>query len=254
MTCTSHTHFQNDTNLQNVSQAKYLGITLDEKASNKPDLSKRITDTLATITALKYFWTSSSKASWKLLVFNAVVGAKILYGLESLQLLDGDYQRLDAFQQRGLRRILGFPPTFIDRTNTNKAVLEAAGKALSKKNKTVKIETFSETIKRRAISLLGHIVRLPTEDPMKQTSLRRNKPLYPAAKRVGRPKLNWAKETYNNAWTSAKATDPNTPGIEFKATNEQHDYLIHQAELRLPPPPPLTPRNQEPPTLMRWSH
>ena len=28
---TSHTHFQNGTNLQNVSQAKYRGITLDEK-------------------------------------------------------------------------------------------------------------------------------------------------------------------------------------------------------------------------------
>ena len=83
--------------------------------------------------------------------------------------------------------------------------------------------------------MLGHIVRLPTEDPMTQTSLRRNKPLFPAAKRVGRPKLNWAKETYNNAWTTAKAIDPNTPGIEFKATAEQYNYLINKAELRLPP-------------------
>ena len=155
-------------------------------------------------------------ASWKLLVFNAVVGAKILYGLESLQLLENDYQRLDAFQQRGLRRILGIPPTFIDKTNTNKAVLEAAGKALSQKNTNVKMETFSETIKRRAIALLGHIFRLPTEDPMKQTSLRKNKPLYPAAKRVGRPKLIWAKETYTSAWGKAKATDPNTLGDTFK--------------------------------------
>ena len=96
------------------------------------------------------------------------------------------------------------------------------------------METFSETIKRRAISLLGHIVRLPTEDQMKQTSRRKNKPLYPAAKRVGRPKLNWAKETYTNAWEKAKATDPNTPGDKFKATEEQYNYLISKAELRLP--------------------
>ena len=89
--------------------------------------------TLATITTLKYFWKSSAKPSWKLLVFNAVVGAKIPYGLESLQLLDSDYQRLDAFQQRGLRRILGIPPSHIDRTATNKSVLAAAEKVLSKK-------------------------------------------------------------------------------------------------------------------------
>ena len=147
-----------------------------EKASNKPYLNTRITDTLATITTLKYFWKSSAKPSWKLLVFNAVVGAKILYGLESLQLTESDYRRLDAFQQGGLRRILGILPSHLDRTATNQSVLAAAEKARSKKDKNAHVETFSETIKRRAIALLGHIVRLPNEDPMKQTALRRNKP------------------------------------------------------------------------------
>ena len=73
---TSHTNFKNGATLKNVPQAKYLGITVNEKASNKPDLGTTITDTLATITALKYFWKSSAKASWQLLVFNVVVGAK----------------------------------------------------------------------------------------------------------------------------------------------------------------------------------
>ena len=81
----THTHFKDGAKLTNVGHAKYLGISLDEKTSNKPDLNTRITDTLATITTLKYFWQSSAKASWKLMVVNAVVGAKILYGLESPQ-------------------------------------------------------------------------------------------------------------------------------------------------------------------------
>ena len=49
MTGTSHTNFKNGNTLQNVPLAKYLGITIDEKASNKPDLGPRIADTLATI-------------------------------------------------------------------------------------------------------------------------------------------------------------------------------------------------------------
>ena len=85
---------------------------------------------------------------------------------------------------------------------------------------------------------------------MKLTSLRRNKPLYPAAKRVGRPKLNWAKETYNNAWEVAKINDPSTPGTEFRATNEQYEYLINKAELRLPP---FDTKKSRTPPLMRWS-
>ena len=110
----------------NVGEPKYLGITLEEKkTSNKPDLGTRITDTLATITTLKYFWKNSAKSSWECLVFNAVVGSKILYGLESLQLLDSDYQRMDALQQRGLRRILGIPPYHIDRTAANKSIAKA---------------------------------------------------------------------------------------------------------------------------------
>lgn len=45
------------------------------------------------------------------------------YGLETLQLNKNHLNRLDAFQVKGLRRILEVPPTFIDRTWTNAKVL-----------------------------------------------------------------------------------------------------------------------------------
>ena len=60
----------------------------------------------------------------------------MLYGLESLQMTEADCRRLDAFQQRGLRRILGIPPSHLDRTATNQTVLEAAEKAIAKKGGT----------------------------------------------------------------------------------------------------------------------
>ena len=235
----SHTHFEDGTHLSNVAFAKYLGIYLDERASNKPDLNARITSTLATITALKYFWTSSAKPKWKLLVFNAIAGAKILYGLESLQLSPADLKRLDAFQQRGLRRILGYLPTHLDRTATNQKVLEHARRETMKRkpanDRNRQLETFSTTIKRRAISRLGHIIRLPDDDPMNQITLRREKPLYPAAKRVGRPKLNWAKQTFQAAWETAKTISATALGTTFTASEEQYENLINLAKFRRPP-------------------
>ena len=70
---------------------------------------------------------------------------------------------------------------------------------------------------------------------MKQITLRKEKPLYPAAKRVGRPKLNWAKQAFQAAWESAKILNPATPGTIFTASAEQYDNLIHLAKFRRPP-------------------
>ena len=39
-----------------------------------------------------------------------------------------EQNRLDAFQNKGLRRICGIPPTHIDRTATNKKVIETMEK------------------------------------------------------------------------------------------------------------------------------
>ena len=103
------------------------------------------------------------------------------------------------------------------------------------KDRSRQLETFSTTIKRRAISLLGHIIRLPDNDPLKQITLRKEKPLYQAAKRVGRPKLNWAKQTFHAAWETAKTLNPATPSTTFTASAEQYDNLIRLAKFRRPP-------------------
>ena len=148
-----------------------------------------------------------------------------MYGLESLPLTQADLKRLDALQQRGLRGILGFLPSHLDRTATHQRDMgQARTETMNRKPQQghrQQLDTFSTTLKRRAVALLGHIIRLPDEDPMKQITLRREKPLYPAAKRVGRPKLNWAKQTFQAAWESAKILNPATPGATFTAAAEQ---------------------------------
>ena len=46
--------------------------------------------------------------SFKLQVYNAVIGAKVLYGLESAELGTEARRKLDVFQLKGLRAIIKF--------------------------------------------------------------------------------------------------------------------------------------------------
>jgi hypothetical protein len=57
-------------------------------------------------------------------VYDAIIKRQPLYGLETIQLTQPEQQKLNAFQMKGLRRILNIPPTSIDRSWTNKKVLE----------------------------------------------------------------------------------------------------------------------------------
>ena len=60
--------------------------------------------------------------NWKLLIFQAVIISQLVYGLETLIATESILHKLDTFHMDGLRKILGVPPTFIDRTNTDESV------------------------------------------------------------------------------------------------------------------------------------
>ena len=55
-----------------------------------------------------------------------------MYGLETIQLKRQEKTRLDAFQIKGLRRILKLPPTFEDRFYTNDKGIEMASVELGR--------------------------------------------------------------------------------------------------------------------------
>ena len=80
---------------------------------------------------IKQFWTRygntfANSITWKLIVFDAVIRTKLLYGLESAQLNESAKKKLDTFQLKGLRNILKLKTTFIDRSNTNEEVFRRA--------------------------------------------------------------------------------------------------------------------------------
>ena len=76
---------------------------------------------------IECFWNKAkSTIRWKLFVFDVIIKSKLLCGLEAMQLTNAEIQRINAFQMKGVRRILGVPPTHIDRQWTNERVWDKA--------------------------------------------------------------------------------------------------------------------------------
>ena len=160
-------------------------------------------------------------------MYNAVVTSKFAYGLETLQFTDKSLNKMNTFQLKGLRKILGVQPTFIDRTQTNARVLALANKeAGAKEDKPPKIKLISEIIKNRRVTLLGHVIRSDRKDPMKQVTFEdehlRTKSL--GIRRAGRPRQKWIENTMREAWETVRSdTSP------YIATIEQRQEIAKQA-------------------------
>ena len=111
-----------------------------------------------------------------------MVRSKVAYSLETAPLSTSHKKKLDAFQQKGIRQIMGIQPTFIDRSMSNEKVLELANAEMSDtsdeeykerkrqegENHVPKIEKLSKYIENRAIAHIGHICRTEKKDPIRQ--------------------------------------------------------------------------------------
>lgn len=95
-------------------------------------------DVVATWKRLETFWKHSDcDLRFKLVVYDAVIRAKLMYGLESVQLNQEERNKIDRFQLRGLRQILKHKTTYgqmlsnLARSNDNETVFRLAN---AKKN------------------------------------------------------------------------------------------------------------------------
>ena len=74
---------------------------------HKPEIQHRITATWATLRKLDLLWgKSTASITWKIRVYDAVIVAKLKYGLASIPLTKADGRKIDALQMKGLRKIL----------------------------------------------------------------------------------------------------------------------------------------------------
>ena len=130
-------------------------------------------------------------------MLDAVARSKLLYGLESAQLTQAAVLKLDVFQLKGLRKILKLQTTFVDRANSNQYVYDRANQMIQQEGRRYEIHKYSDVYKLRKAALLEKILTNPDMEPLKEATLD-TESLTPAdfgTRRVGRPRMNWPKET-----------------------------------------------------------
>ena len=173
----------------------------------------------------------------KLMFYNAMIHSKLIYGLHTLVITDAMASKLNAFQLKGFRQIMKIKTTFVERSNTNEYVYRQVEQELSKNKNSRKIQVRPVTndIENAAIKLLGEIIRLPDQDPLRRVTFREAtaEPLLPAIRRVGRPRGHWAMKTMENAWKTNELWKQDIRFIDgnvrFDAEDVAHQQIIYQA-------------------------
>ena len=124
--------------VKSVLQAKYLGTILDHKNSTDPEISERIKQTMATWRRMDIVWKlRSCPAKTRILYWNMIIKTKLMYGLYLISPTKAQYQRLNALQNKGLRKILNLKTTYVDRRNSVEFIFQRA-------NNIVRTETRQE--------------------------------------------------------------------------------------------------------------
>ena len=154
------------------------------------------------------------RPAWKILIFNAVVVSRLLYGLETMPMTTAMDTKTNAFRQRCLRRILKIDPAYYSRVR-NVEVLAKANKIVSKLKRSeedwvdqlahgdltrAKIKPISTILAERRIKLFAHTLRHEDDELPSNAFLRGGHPRTMGYRRWGRPKLSWAKQAGRDAW------------------------------------------------------
>ena len=188
-------HFHNGDPLSKEFEAMYLGNEINRTVNIKHEVFNKMSDVRRTWFKLDSYWKASQASKkWKLIIFDAIIRSKLLYGLETVHLTQSMSKTLDAFQMRGLRKILKRPSTFVDRRYTNQRILdEATSLAFPTRGDNRKIMRFSEFHMKRRAKLLGHIMRCDDSDPLRQVSFMPGSAstIDYGTKRVGKPRQSW---------------------------------------------------------------
>ena len=119
--------FQDGTLVKRKEEVKYLGCLLNDRGDNHKEIINRIAVCTGILNRMHIFFRHGDcSIRVKLSVYDAVIRSKLMYGLETTALNSSCLKRLDAFQMKGLRKIVGAKSTYIDRSAANAKVMEMA--------------------------------------------------------------------------------------------------------------------------------
>lgn len=117
----------------------YLGTEINAAADPTLEVQRRMAEVCVTWKKLDTFWKhSNTPTKIKIQIYDAVIRSKLVYGLESLQLTKAWQNRINAFQLKGLRKILRFKSTYIDRRQTNAKIYDTCTRIIQRTPKTRK--------------------------------------------------------------------------------------------------------------------
>ena len=164
-------HFKQRNAVPIQTQADYLGGKIKNTGDHKPELQHRITATWKTVRRLDLLWGKPrASTKWKLKVHDAVTVAKLVYGITSIPLPKADANKTDAFQMRGLRKVLKTKHPYWSRVS-NKKLLEIANDKLGNEQDKSCLTRLSSRLIERQIVLFAHTIRLEDQDPLKRIAI-----------------------------------------------------------------------------------
>ena len=134
----------------------YLGGILSGNSSIGPELGRRIGVAKSEFDTLARIWLHSTlTAQRRIKICDACVLSKLLYCLHTAWLKTHELARLDAFHARCLRKVLGFPHSYISRIS-NATVSCTAGS-----------QKLSCVLLQRQLVLLAQVARKGDDDPLR---------------------------------------------------------------------------------------
>jgi len=161
----------------------YLGTVLSDSGCIDSELSRRIGQARSEFRALGKVWRRSTLTrKRRLAIFSSMVETKLYYALSCCCLNVAQKRRLNGFQAKCLRQIMGIAPSFISRVS-NKEVLKRAAHLEA-----------TTSLEQSQLQLLGKVLRAPATSQLHLCAFSPGT-LQPATshyvRRVGRPKKEW---------------------------------------------------------------
>ena len=208
--------------------ATYLGCELGIRTTNREELSKRFAATMAVMKKLDLFWRHSDcPVHIKVYTADAVLRSKLLYGLESAQLIPSVLKKLETFQLKVLRKIFKIDTTYINRVNSNASIFNRINTMMEEEGRSKRVISFVDAynkIKRkRAIKIMNQentsIYNVSFENGKFRKWIHTNR-------RVGRPRMNWTEETINEIWDIVKRNNDRFRYTQFDENNQEMIDLI----------------------------
>ena len=141
----------NGQQLEEVVAFKYLGATLTKDGLSTAEIKIRLAIATASVVKLNKIWSSKDTSfATKIKLYKTLVLSTLLYGCESWTLTADSTKRIQAFENKCYRRMLGI--SWKDR-KTNEFVQRGV------KARAGQQENLSGIVKRRKFAWFGHISR-----------------------------------------------------------------------------------------------